>query len=85
MNLQTSPFPHATHSHSPPHSFPYESPSYPSLFWCKKRKRPIMGIKIWLMSGFLGGKRSRLGKTICADLVLPQEGWFSCGLDLVLP
>jgi len=37
------------------------------------------------MSGFLGGKRSRLGKTICADLVLPQEGWFSCGLDLVLP
>jgi len=24
---------------------PYESPSFPSLFWCKKRKRPIPGIK----------------------------------------
>ena len=28
---------------------PYESPSFPSffpsLFWCKKRKRPILGIK----------------------------------------
>jgi len=30
-------------------------------------------------------KRSRLGKTKCADLVLPQEGWFSCGFLLVLP
>jgi len=31
------------------------------------------------------GKRTRLGKTKCADLVLPQESWFSCGILLVLP
>jgi len=37
------------------------------------------------MSSFLGEKRTRLGKTKCADLVLPQESWFSCGLYLVLP
>ena len=36
------------------------------------------------MSSFLGQKTT-LGKTKCADLVLPQEGWFSCGLFLVLP
>jgi len=29
-------------------------------------------------------KKTRLGKTKCADLVLPQERWFSCGLYLVL-
>jgi len=26
-----------------------------------------------------------LGKTKCADLVLPHESWFSCGFILVLP
>jgi hypothetical protein len=36
------------------------------------------------VSSFLGQKTT-LGKTKCADLVLPQEGWFSCGLFLVLP
>jgi len=31
------------------------------------------------------GKRTKLYKTKCADLVLPLESWFSCGLYLVLP
>jgi len=30
------------------------------------------------------GKRTRLDKPKCVDLVLPQESWFSCGFFLVL-
>jgi len=90
IHLKTFSFSHTiSHSHSPPHSLPlwisFFSFFFPSLFWCKKIKRPILGIKRWLVSSFLGKKRSKLGKTKCVDLVLPQEGWFSCGLDLVLP
>jgi len=37
------------------------------------------------VNSFLGEKRTILGKTKCADLVLPQEGLFSYGFLLVLP
>jgi len=36
------------------------------------------------VSSFLG-KKIKLDKTKCADLVLPHEGWFSSGFLSVFP